>query len=147
MFHWWSFVIKPFLVIEAEGLIKCRADSRLAPSQWETLLQSNAVSHWLGLNLESAIKFVVTASPIGCCLVWSSFIFSTGQQNNTNFADGVLGYVFYKFQWKRFQEKVTKETNSTEIWLNTTTAVKLFLICMAENIISACGLISILGFT
>ena len=24
-----------------------RADSRLAPSQWETSLQSNAVSHWL----------------------------------------------------------------------------------------------------
>ena len=31
-----------------------RADSRLAPSQWETLLQSNAVSHWLGTCLESA---------------------------------------------------------------------------------------------
>ena len=30
-----------------------RADSRLAPSQWETSLQSNAVSHWLGANLES----------------------------------------------------------------------------------------------
>ena len=29
-----------------------RADSRLAPSQWETALQSNAVSHWLGANLE-----------------------------------------------------------------------------------------------
>ena len=29
-----------------------RADSRLAPSQWETL-QSNVVSHWLGTNLES----------------------------------------------------------------------------------------------
>ena len=28
-----------------------RADSRLAPSQWETSLQSNAVSHWLGANL------------------------------------------------------------------------------------------------
>ena len=26
----------------------------VAPSQWETLLQSNAVSHWLGANLESA---------------------------------------------------------------------------------------------
>ena len=26
----------------------------LAPSQWETLLQYNAVSHWLGANLESA---------------------------------------------------------------------------------------------
>ena len=30
------------------------ADSKLAPSLWETLLQSNAVSHWLGANLESA---------------------------------------------------------------------------------------------
>ena len=40
-----------------------RADSRLAPSQWETSLQSNAVSHWLGANLESALplhkKFAV----------------------------------------------------------------------------------------
>ena len=32
-----------------------RADSRSAPSQWETSLQSNAVSHWLGANLESAL--------------------------------------------------------------------------------------------
>ena len=32
-----------------------RADSRFAPSQWETLLQSNAVSHWLGANLKSAL--------------------------------------------------------------------------------------------
>ena len=32
-----------------------RDDSRLVPSQWETSLQSNAVSHWLGANLESAL--------------------------------------------------------------------------------------------
>ena len=32
-----------------------RAASRLAPSQWETSLQSNAVSHWLSANLESAL--------------------------------------------------------------------------------------------
>ena len=31
-----------------------RADSRFAPSQWETSLQSNAVSHWLSANLETA---------------------------------------------------------------------------------------------
>ena len=37
---------------------KFRADSRLAPSQCETSLQSNAVSHWLGANLESAPKFI-----------------------------------------------------------------------------------------
>ena len=34
-----------------------RADSRLAPSQWETSLQSNAVSQWLGVNLESALWY------------------------------------------------------------------------------------------
>ena len=36
-----------------------RADSWLAPSQWETSLQSNAVSHWLGANLESALLQIV----------------------------------------------------------------------------------------
>ena len=33
----------------------CKAYSRLVPSQWEMSLQSNAVSHWLGANLESAL--------------------------------------------------------------------------------------------
>ena len=33
----------------------CRADFSLAPSQWETSLQSKAVSHWLGANLKSAL--------------------------------------------------------------------------------------------
>ena len=28
---------------------------RLVPNQWETSLQSNAVSHWLGANLESSL--------------------------------------------------------------------------------------------
>ena len=32
-----------------------RADSRLAPSQCETSLQTNVVSYWLGANLESAL--------------------------------------------------------------------------------------------
>ena len=37
--------------------IQFRADSRCASSQWETSLQSNAVSHWLGANLEyDAVK-------------------------------------------------------------------------------------------
>ena len=38
--------------------MKCMADSRTVPSQWETPLQSNAVSHWLGANLESALKWL-----------------------------------------------------------------------------------------
>ena len=32
-----------------------RSDSRFAPSQWETSLQSNGVSDWLSTNLESAL--------------------------------------------------------------------------------------------
>ena len=30
-------------------------DSRLAPTQWETPLQSDGVSHGMGTNLESAL--------------------------------------------------------------------------------------------
>ena len=40
------------------------ADSRFAPSQWETSLQSNAVSHWLGPNLESALTLVKNEQPL-----------------------------------------------------------------------------------
>ena len=32
-----------------------RTDSWLAPSQWETWLQSNTVYHWLGANLKSVL--------------------------------------------------------------------------------------------
>ena len=40
-----------------------RVDSRFVPSQWETSLQSNGVSHWLVANLESALLI----SRIGEC--------------------------------------------------------------------------------
>ena len=41
--------------IHAPPSMLYRADSRFAPSQWETSLQSNAVSHWLDAKLESAL--------------------------------------------------------------------------------------------
>ena len=40
-----------------------RTDSRFAPSQWEMSLQSNAVSYWLGADLESASLYVLTMMP------------------------------------------------------------------------------------
>ena len=40
---------------QASDAYTCRVDSRLAPSQWKTSLQSSTVSHWLGANLESAL--------------------------------------------------------------------------------------------
>ena len=49
-----------------------RVDSRFAPSEWETSLQSNAVSHWLGANLILGLspanerhRYKVTSSLIG----------------------------------------------------------------------------------
>ena len=36
-----------------------KADSRLALSQWETVLLCNDVSHWLGANLESALTLLL----------------------------------------------------------------------------------------
>ena len=36
------------------GICIYRAHSRFAPSQWETVLLCNDVSHWLGASLESA---------------------------------------------------------------------------------------------
>ena len=44
-----------------------RAESRLAPSQWETLLQSNALSHWLHINLESSLIYKYIWWPRGYC--------------------------------------------------------------------------------
>ena len=57
-----------------------RADSRFVPSQWETSLQSNTVSHWLGANLESALglhptnerrRYKVMSSLIGWAQTWN----------------------------------------------------------------------------
>ena len=41
---------------QSEHINAGKADSRFAPSQWKTSLQSNAVSHWLSTNLESTLK-------------------------------------------------------------------------------------------
>ena len=52
-----------------------RADTRLAPSQWETSLQSNAVSDWLGANLESALTLqnvsLIHPSTTGLVHIWT----------------------------------------------------------------------------
>ena len=51
--------------------IHYRADAKFAPSQWETSLQSNAVSHWLGANLESALH----------CYCWPEFCWVNAEGN------------------------------------------------------------------
>ena len=53
----WANQIMVQILINIQAFIWCihRTDSRLAPSKWEMPLQSNAISHWLGTNLESAL--------------------------------------------------------------------------------------------
>ena len=46
-----------------------RVESWFAPSQWETSLQSNAVSHWLSANVESALRIrTILAQVMARCL-------------------------------------------------------------------------------
>ena len=47
--------------VSFERLSMLKAESGLVPSQWETSLQSNAVSHCLGANLESALILTMNA--------------------------------------------------------------------------------------
>ena len=50
-----------------------RADFRFALSQWETSLQSNAVSHWLGANIESALTQYNPENMLNVCFVFQLF--------------------------------------------------------------------------
>ena len=57
-------VVRPPLTIHSQSVLKyppwyTNADFRLAPSQWETVLLCNDVSHRLGTGLESALYTVV----------------------------------------------------------------------------------------
>ena len=45
-------------LITSTGATGFRADIRFASSQWETALLCNDVSHWLGVNLESALRLL-----------------------------------------------------------------------------------------
>ena len=72
------FHLYKFMVWTAEwNDIWPRADSRFAPSQWETALLCNDISHWLGTNLESALLAIWWAYHI-CILSWWG-IYSSSQ--------------------------------------------------------------------
>ena len=57
MLQFCIFIILRYSSLCNHDSMLLRAYSRLAPSQWETSSQSNAVSRWLGANLESALLF------------------------------------------------------------------------------------------
>ena len=52
-----------------------RADSRFAPSQWETALLCNDFSHWLGASVESAMSILPIAQQSGQMEIFQSSVF------------------------------------------------------------------------
>ena len=66
VFHWVHLIL--------------RADSRFAPSQWETLLLCDDVSHWLGASLESAMIIVCLWELV---IVWLSMHYTFEHIFNT----------------------------------------------------------------
>ena len=64
-------------------LYRFRDDSRFAPSQWETVLLCNTVSHWLGASLESALALCKTAET-SLLTQWSYCSLAQSHQYNQN---------------------------------------------------------------
>ena len=84
-------------------------DFRFAPSQWETSLQSNAVSHLLGANLESALRLHG----------WIPSILSSA---NNSFEDQIcpqpcIAYTMCDYLWRFWQSKLpTSKTPNIVEW-------------------------------
>ena len=72
LYHKLSKLKRRMGVTKISFVFICRADSWLAPSQWETL-QINAISHWLGANLETDIS----SSMMGRCMLSMAMIITT----------------------------------------------------------------------
>ena len=73
-----------------------RADSRLAPSQWETSLQSNAVSHWLGANLESAL-YICSGYWYFCIVFFDALYRSSFQYKTAERHILLIQYILFKY--------------------------------------------------
>ena len=68
--------------ISWKQLFHCRIDSRFVPNHWETSLQSNAVSHWLGANLHSTLN----------CTTFDTL---KPDQNGCHFIDGIFKWIYF----------------------------------------------------
>ena len=72
-----------------------RADSRFVPSRWETSLQCNAVSHWLGANLETA-PYTYAFGYVWSLQYWKHIIFTGGGHDHIHQRDLFYWYTLSK---------------------------------------------------
>ena len=84
----------------------CRADYRFAPSQWETALLCNDVSHWLGASLESALCMSYLYENF-CCMNGISIVTKTAAVHPEKHAHSftvvqqILPVSFRKQRWRQ----------------------------------------------
>ena len=94
--RWCQLLLGPMLTKCYGTYLHPIVDSRLVPSQWETLLQSNSVSHWLGTNLESALhpwaQWVNLS--IACIYRWAASLGKSFLDNSPS------NQVMQLYQWK-----------------------------------------------
>ena len=137
-----------------------RADSRFAPSQWETLLQSNRVSHWLGANLESVpilpMKythgFVVYNFVVPCFLVLVNLLDTLTHlpwtkwppiwQTTFSVAISWMKMIEFwlKFHWNMFPGvELTISQHWFRQWLCTDQATSHYCQCWSSSLTHICG--------
>ena len=106
-----------------------RAESRFAPSQWETALLCNDVSHWLCTNLEAALFQYE-------CLAWKAHLKSADILTRAD--SGVVPN-----QWE-----TALLCNDVSLWLDSAlcTAIIATLSLVSSFLVIWCGPISLLYF-
>ena len=73
----WIIVKSGAFRAQSEGcVLYYRTDSKFVPSQWETVLFCNDVSHWLGTSLKSALYYYSAKINCGdcCCICTKSLL-------------------------------------------------------------------------
>ena len=83
-----------------------QADSRFAPSQWETALLCNDVSHWLGANLETALLLYVLTHLLQFMCSHSKAEFDSYTLHKYQKQNIILIYLWKKLTTNRFLKKI-----------------------------------------
>ena len=128
-----------------------RTGSRLGPSQWETSLQSNAVSHWLGTNLESALHHYVKTTSFWCdndviiasCDHWNvmaCLIHETGRARNQN--NGVCVFVYVQLTHSRMNTTFISHAVGWYVHTKRSTLVEHPEIAEWQSVLIYCGAVS-----
>ena len=84
-----------------------RTDSRFAPSQWETALLCNGVSHWLGARLGPALHFVSPGTNVMNVTLWLKCQFIHACHKD-----------FSRYQFKSFTRCLTHTSQRIQTFCN-----------------------------